>query len=639
MPRLLPLLLLGCLTACEARRLVIPSQDTGAGFEAEPCPRLHVSDGSLNWEGVSIDGTPPQTVAITNLCSGEGDLVMVPNLMPQSSSAFGFVVGETTLEPGASTVLVASFSPDDLEHHSGLISLDSNADAGDPQLISLTGQAAADGDGDGFEAASLGGEDCDDSDPEIHPDAQENWSDGVDNDCDGIIDQLGPEDAVAWLRGDPEQLLGYRSSLAVADVTGDGVLDIVAGGMFTGTRSESQGAVRVLDGTAYTDFAGSIDGYELALIQGAAAESRTGTLDPEPGDQDGDGVHDLFLVSSDVINADDGNKAGALYLGGSGLTGQLGPDDAALTLSGSDSLTSITGLNSIDFDGDGLDDLFVGDWYSGQIFTGRVYGFLAASVQEGGDRALQWAHDQAWYGDTGDDRLGCALSGGDLDGDGYDDLLMSSPHADVGGAESGSLFAIRGRAEPDDGGVAEESYDLQIHGTSAGARLGWLARSQIADFDGDGRADLAVSTPSLGTVHVWLDAEGIGGVVAATTADLQILGEGADLFGQTLAQADADGDGITDLVVGAPDHAEPIEAWADADERGEVYVFTQRSLTAGELGSSQATVVVGGVSEGDLFGLSLCLGDLSGDGQAELLVAAPAAGSSQQGTIWIFDGR
>jgi hypothetical protein len=637
-PRSLPLLLC-CLSACEARRVVVSPADT-APPDAAACPVLFVSSEAMSWEGVSTDGTVPQTIGITNLCAGSGDLAMVFTFEGNSSEAFTFVVGDTLLDPGESTVLVASFSPDDLEVHSAVVRVASNA-PGDDAYVILSGQAVADSDGDGHDAQGVGGDDCNDTDPDIHPDAQEIWADGLDNDCDGNIDQLGVDDASAWLRGGASTLLGYRRSLAVGDLTGDGVPDIVAGGWFYGGTESTRGGVRLLSGTELDSFAGSIDGYELAVFEGAASESRTGTLSSRLGDHDGDGVQDLFLVASDVYNADDGNKAGAVYLGGEGLEGTLTPADAAITLSGSESFYSLTSAVHLDHDGDGLDDIFVGDWYSGWSFGGRVYGFMAASLQDGGDYALQWDGDSSWYGRSSYDRLGCAIGGGDLNGDGYDELIMSAPNADVGGDDTGSCFVINGAASVQEGGYPESHYDLQIRGSSDEDQLGWIAQPQVADFDGDGTMDLAIGSPNAGTVHLWFAAASLENVVDANSADVSILGEGADTFGLTLEQGDVDGDGVTDLLVGAPDfiNPNPYTGGSDADQPGEVYVFTGRTLETGQIGSGTASVLIGGVSDGDLFGLSMALGDFTGDGQDELLVAGPGAGSSQQGYIWVFDGR
>ena len=636
LPRLTLLTVL-TLAACEARRVQVPGDDTGGGPDGSGCPALHLSTGSLAWEGVSTDGTTPQSIGVTNLCSGSGDLTMVFSLQPDSSEAFSFVVGETTLAPGASTVLVASFSPDDLESHSGNIQVDTNASEPSSMIITLMGQAVADADGDGHDAQGVGGDDCNDTDPDVHPDADEIWADGLDNDCDGTIDDLGPEAAVGWLRGSPETWLGYRGSVSTGDLTGDGVPELIAGGWSVG-EAASQGAVYVLDGTDHRDWAGSIEGYELAMVSGAASQSWTGSLDPSQGDHDGDGVADLFLVGSDAINADDGNHAGAVYLGGDDFTGALTPDDAHITLSGADSFTSITGLGSLDIDGDGLDELFVGDWYSGWTFSGRVYGLLGSSVALGGDHALQWSADITWYGDSNDDRLGCALGGGDLDGDGYDDLLVSSPKADISGTDTGSVFLIHGRTTPPESGTIEELYDAQLHGESSSGQLGWLARPQVADLDGDGEPELVLSTATLGQVHIWLGTTALEGVMSADEADVELLGESAGLFGLTLATGDVDGDAQTDLIVGAPDGNSPETADETSDREGEVYVFTGRDLTLGSVGSSSATVLLGGLEDADLFGLGLSVADLSADGQAELLVAAPNAGSSGQGYVWIFDG-
>ena len=63
-----------------------------------------------------------------------------------------------------------------------------------------------DGDGDGVLAVSIGGEDCDDGDAGVHPDADEVCGDGTDNDCDGAIDDVGEADQAVWFDGDGDGL-------------------------------------------------------------------------------------------------------------------------------------------------------------------------------------------------------------------------------------------------------------------------------------------------------------------------------------------------------------------------------------------------------------------------------------------------
>jgi len=61
----------------------------------------------------------------------------------------------------------------------------------------------------------------------------------------------------------------------------------------------------------------------------------------------------------------------------------------------------------------------------------------------------------------------------------------------------------------------------------------------------------------------------------------------------------------------------------------------RRSSAVHHVGS-QADVVISGDSAGDLFGLSLAVGDISADGIDDLIIAAPGAGEDKQGRIWVF---
>ena len=94
---------------------------------------------------------------------------------------------------------------------------------------------------------------------------------------------------------------------------------------------------------------------------------------------------------------------------------------------------------------------------------------------------------------------------------------------------------------------------------------------------------------------------------------------------------------MDDLVVGAPDHDLLTNADTYADQPGEIYVFSGATIEAGTISSGQASQSIAGPSDADLYGITIALGDLSGNGVDELLVAAPRAGGSHEGYVWVFD--
>jgi hypothetical protein len=491
-------------------------------------------------------------------------------------------------------------------------------------------------DGDGW----TGNEgDCDEGDATINPGQAEAW-DGIDNDCDGIDDNLDTDSAVAYLYGDDDQNIGYRHSLALGDLTGDGTLDIIAGGYYTESAYYGAGGVYVVDGAPYDGYAGQINDNEVAWIEGGTYYNYTGQMDPIQGDIDGDGIDDLFLSSSDSSYSS--NVAGGIFLGGSDLTGSLDlPDDADILFTDSQYRYTVP-LSHLDFDADGLCDIFYGDaYYSYYYYShgGYLYAFMGASLAAGSSYSLADDADFVLEGEDDEDAVGYALGGGDLDADGYDDLLVSAPYADQGSTDTGSVYLYYGAggAGLPASGLADDVYDVQFYGGGGDEYLGLGTAPQVGDFDGDGSADLAIASYYIDTVYVWLGASALTGVVRATTADITITGAGPSAFGYTLTQGDVDADGIQDLIVGAPDYTSPNSASAYADEPGELYIFAGADLDPTISSSSDASVLISGHSAYDLFGLAAASGDLTGDGTDDLLVASPNLGGDENGFVWIFE--
>jgi hypothetical protein len=202
-------------------------------------------------------------------------------------------------------------------------------------------------------------------------------------------------------------------------------------------------------------------------------------------------------------------------------------------------------LGDGDLDGDGVQDLLIGAY--GSLGTGRVA--VVLSPPDGEHRV--WDVAQATLtGEVYGAELGLGMAVGDLNGDGHEDVVAGAP-LQVGG---GAAYVFAG---PFAGDRTTSTADWTVSGTSAGQWVGYDAA--IGDLDGDGAADLAVGAPwSLsaqvgeGRVLVY-PAPAPGAYTDQDAPTVLTSGVGvADGFGFRIEGGDIDGDGLYDLVVGAP---------------------------------------------------------------------------------------
>lgn len=485
-------------------------------------------------------------------------------------------------------------------------------------------------DGDGF---SRNDGDCDESDVSINPDATETW-DGIDNDCDEMTDNIYVADeAVGYVNGQYGDYLGYWQGLALGDLDGSGSLDIVTGGVFT-QDYYYDGNFHVIDGSAYNGYAGAASDNDYAFIEGASYYNYMSYLPSELGDQDGDGIHDLFVVASDNLYANYGNYAGGVFFGSTNFYGNYGIGDADVLFTGASSYQlQHTALSQFDVDGDGLDEVFYAD-FGDNSYAGILYGMQGAALTSGSTYSWPTDADYRWEAADKGDQLGNGLGGGDVDSDGYDDLLVSAPYGDQGTSDSGSVYLILGGGTSSADSDPERDADVIFYGDDSKDYLGLYSTSVVGDFDEDGNADVVIASMEQNEVYFFSDATQLSGKVNTSSADATIQGDGPSAFGLTLAVGDVDGDGYDDLVVGAPDYTGVYYAAYYADEPGAVYVFTEDLSTYGS--SSDADAHFLGASVSDTFGMSLTVGDISGDGKDDIIAAAPAEWSSY-GRVWILE--
>jgi hypothetical protein len=410
---------------------------------------------------------------------------------------------------------------------------------------------------------SMAGGDCDDLDATVGPGALETW-DGVDDDCDGIVDDITLDAADSTFIGAKEDMLGFPNGLGVGDWSGDGVPDLVVGGPFVGP--DAIGGVYAVDAAdALSATGGPVADVAFASIEGHDSFAYLGAVDPLLGDNDGDTAIDLVVAGASSV---DGPMGG--WFKGSSLSGELSIDDADATFEGSTGSMYITVASHVDFDGDGADEILFGDWNQG---LARIDAFLGSSLTAGTSYVL--GDDDAFTltGEQTGDHPGAVIAGGDLDGDGYEDLLIGAPSKSDVETNAGAVYLVPGEATPS--GSADLGYAASrtIFGESTNAYLGERGTPQIADVDADGIPDLLVGASDgesggaandPGATYLFFGPSLLGSM-ATSDADLTIAGLEDDESGMLVAAADLDGDDKDDVVSVAPSHL---------DNYGRVSIFS-----------------------------------------------------------------
>ena len=485
-----------------------------------------------------------------------------------------------------------------------------DCDDSDPE-IGFASTFYADEDGDGFgdpestvEACTQPSgmvtipNDCDDTNATVYLGATE-VCDGVDNDCDELADDAD------------DSLDLSTASTFYADTDGDGYGDADAS------------TLACEEPSAYTDVADDCDDTEASVNPDATEVCDNGF------DDDCDGTPNECSPAGVYTQA-----------------------DLDMLLTGTSDSYFAYDIAAADLDGDGHQDLLIGTYDEEDSAGDEVGATFLVYGPMSGDYSFSGDEDARIYGTTSGDDFGVSNTAeGDLDGDGYADLVIGAPNNDDEATSSGAVYFAYGPLTSWSGDVDMDTVAATV--LTGGSSYDYCGRdvNYIGDVDGDGYDDLALGcdgvddwASSSGAVYLFMGGAALteGGVLASDEADAVIYGSNSyDYLGDNrhIARAvDLDGDGLGDIALGSVYNDDA------ASSAGAAYVFYGATSLASILSVAEAddadAIFVGDASY-DYVGSGIDgVGDLDGDGYEDLGLGADGSdlSGSSAGAFFLISG-
>ena len=416
-------------------------------------------------------------------------------------------------------------------------------------------------------------------------------------------------------------MFGY-SVAGAGDIDGDGFGDVIVGARYyaNGQGQDAEGAAFVYRGSA-----NGLDKNNPVIIEGNQYNAAMGNKVSSAGDVNGDGYSDILI--SAYLAEDGATDEGKVYLH---LGSSNGIDPQPETTFEGNQINSHLGSSVAcagDVNGDGYSDIMLGAEYydKGQVNEGTVLVFYGSKdgVSSNIFSGLESNQANGWFGTA-------VSSAGDVNGDGYSDILVGCYTFDNGQTDEGHVFVYHGSAE----GIGTDDA-VTLSGSVSGAMMGYSVAS-AGDVNSDGFDDVILGAPEFdfngttgGVAIVYYGS--VNGIVLGNQTMLSKNQAGANFGISVNGAGDVNGDGYDDVVVGANAY--------NNGQSGEGIAVIYYGSNSGVSQASSKTLENN--TADSMFGYTVSgAGDINRDGYADLIVGAPgiSAGPATFGAVYVYSG-